>query len=109
MNPQQRPLAFVIHDLNSWGGHDRSTLEIARRISHRFPVDIYSFTLNDPKGLQAWGNNGRNVRFHKIRPNFDHPVFAKLALFHAATLAPLRVGPRLRKRASDAIAGFLPR
>ncbi|MCM2322547.1 MAG: glycosyltransferase family 4 protein [Oligoflexia bacterium] len=93
-SPSQRPLAFVIHDLNPWGGHDRSTLEIARRLSHRWPVEIYAFSLADPEGLGRWGK----VRFHRIQPDPKRPMAARIGWFHAATLAPLRVLPRLRGR-----------
>jgi glycosyltransferase involved in cell wall biosynthesis len=88
----RRRLAFVIHDLNSWGGHDRSTLEIARRLSHRLPVDVCSFTLNDPRGLGSWGD----VRLHRIRPNIAHPVMLKSTWFYGASIAPLRFLPRVK-------------
>jgi glycosyltransferase involved in cell wall biosynthesis len=83
-------LVFAIHDLNAWGGHDRSTLEIARRLSHRWPVDVYSYTLNDPRGIEAWGK----VRFHRIWPHFRRPAVLKLGIYYAATLPLLGLGGR---------------
>lgn len=97
--PLQRSLAFVIHDLNAWGGHDRSTLEIARRLSHRWPVDVYAYTLADPLGLDAWGT----VRFHRVRPNVQHPFAAKLAWFYAMTYPQLRLLPRMTARPAPLI------
>ncbi|MCM2280122.1 MAG: glycosyltransferase family 4 protein [Oligoflexia bacterium] len=88
----QRPLAFVIHDLNPWGGHDRSTLEIARRLSHRWPVEIYAYSLVDPEGAGRWGR----VRFHRILPDPRRPMAVRIAWFHAATLPALRWLPRFR-------------
>jgi UDP-glucose:(heptosyl)LPS alpha-1,3-glucosyltransferase len=87
-----RRLAFVIHDLNSWGGHDRSTMEIARRLSHKLPVDIYSFTLDDPKGMASWGD----VRVFKVHPDFKRPIGAKVAYFSLATVPILKVIPRIK-------------
>lgn len=88
-----RPLAFVIHDLNPWGGHDRSTLEVVRRLSHHWPVDVYAYSLVDPEGAGRWGK----VRFHRIAPNLHRPVAARLAWFYGATLPPLRIFPALRR------------
>jgi glycosyltransferase involved in cell wall biosynthesis len=98
MNTTSR-LTFVIHDLNPWGGHDRSTLEIARRLSHRFPIDVYAFTLDDPEGKNNWGN----VNFHPIRPNLRRPVLAKITWFYGATLPALTLLPRIRNEQAPLI------
>src|SRR5688572_22333216 len=92
--PMRKPrrLAFVIHDMNSWGGHDRSTMEIARRLSHRWPVDVVAFTLNDPQGLGAWGD----VRFHRVSPDLNRPALAKFTYFFAGSWPHLRLLPRFR-------------
>lgn len=92
MKSKIRPLAFVIHDLNPWGGQDRSTLEIARRLSHRWPVEIYAFTFEDPAGREAWGN----VRFHQIKPDVRTPNVVRLNWFYGATLPLTRLVPRLK-------------
>ena len=91
-NPPARRVAFVIHDLNTWGGHDRSTLEIARRVSHFHPVDVYAYTLQDPQGLEAWGD----VRFKPIKPHFKRPVFFKISWFFAANLPRLNIIPFIK-------------
>ena len=79
-----RRLAVVLPDLNTWDGQARSMLEIARRLSKRLPLDIYSFTVED-FGLRTkpneplWGD----VRFFKIRPDlrmFRSLVFSLRAL-----------------------------
>jgi glycosyltransferase involved in cell wall biosynthesis len=61
-------------------------------MSHRVPVEIHAFSLNDPKGLESWGD----VTFHRVRPDFAHPAIARLSLFQLATLAPLKVSPVIR-------------
>src|SRR5262245_7309532 len=76
-------LAFIIHDLNHWGGQDRSTLEIARRLSHLHPVDIFAFTLDDKDG--DWGD----VHFHRIRPLIKRPVILKSTYFYGASFFSL--------------------
>ena len=77
-----KKLIFAIHDLNSWGGQDRSTLEIARRLSHRWPVEIWSYTLEDTQGIESWGD----VTFHQIKPHPRRPAALKQNLYYAATL-----------------------
>lgn len=86
--PRPRRLAFVIHELNTWGGQDRSTLEIARRLSHHVPVDIYAFSL-EPAPDHTWGD----VRFHKMSPQIKRPALAKTLLFYGETSVPLWLKP----------------
>jgi len=74
-------ISFVIHDLNPWGGQDRSTMEIAKHVSRKIPIDVYAFTLDGFKD-EEWGQ----VRFHKIRPNIPRPVLIKHNLFYALTV-----------------------
>jgi UDP-glucose:(heptosyl)LPS alpha-1,3-glucosyltransferase len=94
MNPgEQRRVAFVIHELNTWGGQDRSTLEIARRLSWRLPVDVCAFRVDDPTGSSGWGPQ---TRFQRVRPNVRHPAFIKDYVFFVMALWYLRGRPRLR-------------
>lgn len=74
-------LTFAIHDLNTWGGQDRSTLEIARRLSHHWPVEVLAFTMHDPQ-LKDWGN----LTFRQVKPNLRRPVLAKTLYYQLATL-----------------------
>ena len=67
--------------MNSWGGQDRSTLEIARRLSQRWPVEVHAFTLEGKQlGL---------LEFHPVHPSFARPALLRNMLFHGATLLPL--------------------
>lgn len=66
-------------------------LEIARRLSRRWPVDVHAFTLDDDLG-RGWGE----VRFHRIRPGVRRPVLLKSTLFYGATLPGLWLLPRLK-------------
>ncbi len=45
------PIAIMIHDLNPWGGQDRSMLEIAWQLNKEFPLQIHSFSL---QGYDNW-------------------------------------------------------
>lgn len=48
----QDPLiAIMIHDLNPWGGQDRSMLEIAKQLNKNYALEIHSFTL---EGENEW-------------------------------------------------------
>ena len=76
-------VSFAIHDLNPWGGQDRSTLEIAKRVSHAMPVDLYSFTFAGIN-TKEWGT----VRLHKLWPNIPRPVVIKYNLYYLLTWLP---------------------
>ena len=88
----KRRLAFVIHDMNSWGGQDRSTLEIARRLSRKWPIDVYSFTLENKEARDAGG-----LSFHPVGPNVARPVLVKSLFFYANTLLPLWLMPKISR------------
>lgn len=90
----KRPVAFIIHDLNSWGGQDRSTLEIAKALSHLRPVEIFSYSLNDPSFPKQWGD----VRYHQIKPNIRKPVLIKSLYFLLRTFLDVGICRRLNKR-----------
>lgn len=77
MKPPKLPVVFIIHDLNEWGGQDRSTLEIARQISFERPVIIYAFSLSDSLYPSGWGQ----VSFHQVKPNLQRPVVFKILYF----------------------------
>ncbi|MBI3557050.1 MAG: glycosyltransferase family 4 protein, partial [Deltaproteobacteria bacterium] len=83
-----RGLAFVIHDMNSWGGQDRSTLEIARRLSQHWPVEVHAFSLE--------GKHRGKLDFHAVNPNIIRPMLLRSMLFHGATLVPLWLQAKLK-------------
>ncbi len=82
-NPRPaRRLAFVIHDLNTWGGMERCTLEVARRLSRRWPVDVHAYRLDDPSlTCGGWGD----VRFRRVRFRPRGPELPRFLYFHAVT------------------------
>ncbi len=82
MPAQARSLTFAIHELNPWGGHDRSTLEIARNLSHQIPLEISSYSIVDPKGQNAWGH----YTFRPIRPYIKKPAFFLITYFYFNSL-----------------------
>lgn len=100
----------MIHDLNTWGGQDRSTLEIARRLSHQVGVDLITFTLEGEhkkksqfgssfgsevlKGGQ-WGDArwmpvGLPLGLKRI------PAILKFAWYHALSIPYVTTAPTLR-------------
>lgn len=48
---KQKALTIMIHDLNPWGGQDRSMLEIAWQLNKKFPLEIHSFSI---QGYDSW-------------------------------------------------------
>lgn len=95
-----RELAFVIHHLNPWGGHDRSTLEIVKRISRSMPVEIHSYSLDDPEleaadpSASTWGT----FSFHPVRPQLRRPALLMFNHFFVNTWWSLRARPWLERR-----------
>ena len=89
-----KQLTFVIHHLNPWGGHDRSTLEIVRRISRRKSIEIQAFELNDPD-LNKPGRWG-TYNFVPITPHFRRPTIILLIVFFVKTFFSLRKNRALR-------------
>lgn len=83
-------LAFAIHHLNLWGGHDRSTLEVIRRLSQKFDLEVHAYSVEDPKKSQ-WGN----YSFSAIHPHFRRPAFLLLTVFYVFTFWKLYLKPKL--------------
>ena len=48
---EPRPVSIMIHDLNPWGGQDRSMLEIAWQLNRTIPLEIHSFSI---EGYTDW-------------------------------------------------------
>ena len=69
---------FLIHDLNTWGGQDRSTLELIGRLDPDWEVGVVCYSV---QGL----NRARTV-LQIIKPSIKRPAFLKIAWFHLATL-----------------------
>lgn len=58
-------IVLGIHDLNSWGGQERSNLEIFRRLNSHIPLELHSYSFSDDSPWpqlkhvpysQAWAN-----------------------------------------------------
>lgn len=77
-------LAFAIHDLNRFGGQERSTVEIIERIAQWVRIDCYAFSYSDFKFTQG-------IRFFKIWPCLNRPVLIKMILFHLNCLVAFTV------------------
>jgi glycosyltransferase involved in cell wall biosynthesis len=89
-----RALVVVIHHLNPWGGHERSTLEIVRRLTRKFPgTRILTYSLEDfPSQLKAWGAHS----LLKVRPNLRRPAILLMLYFMLASFVRLiGGGPKL--------------
>lgn len=86
----KKKITFLIHDLNSWGGQDKSVLEIIKRLSHSFLIDIHSYTLSERIEGEAL--------FCPIKPRVRRPVFLKSMIYYLVTW--FRLGPLRRKSPS---------
>ena len=74
----ERPLAFAVHHLNPWGGHDRSVLEVARNL---VAGTTYKFTL-----MRSTGTDWRPLEFYQVKPFFHRPALLLITYYHAVTL-----------------------
>ena len=81
----QTKLSLAIHELNTWGGQDRSTLEIAKHLSHSIPISAYVYDIQNID-LPAWGE----VEFHKVSPHIKKPAFARFLYYYLKTFMPLK-------------------
>ncbi len=90
----KKKLALAIHELNPWGGHDRSTLEIARRLSHFFPMDVFSYSIVDPSKRDAWAP----FEFLQVKPFIKRPAISMISYFYLASLYQFGLLPLLKKQ-----------
>lgn len=72
---KNQPISIMIHDLNPWGGQDRSMLEIAWQLNKEFPLEIHSFTL---EGYDNWPN----MKHIKYEANLQKPIILKYLNYH---------------------------
>ena len=79
----EKPIAIMIHDLNPWGGQDRSMLEIAWRLNKSFPLEIHSFSL---EGYTDWPDM-KHVQYHA---NIKKPILIKYLNYHFNSWQRLR-------------------
>lgn len=82
-------LAFFIHELNPWGGQERCTLELVRRLSRRWPIDVHALTMTPEPGGDATEPLA-GVRFWPVSPSVNRPILARSIAYHAATWPRLR-------------------
>ena len=82
----EQRLIFAIHELNTWAGQERCTLEIAKRLSHRLPVELCCFALNDSSN-QPWGEG---TKTSLIRPFVRRPAIARDFVYYLLSLFKLR-------------------
>jgi glycosyltransferase involved in cell wall biosynthesis len=66
-NPE---ISIMIHDLNPWGGQDRSMLEIAWQLNREFPLEIHSFSL---EGYDNW----RDMKWVRYEAPLKKPIILK--------------------------------
>lgn len=70
----------VIHHLNPWGGHDRSTLEILRSLNSSIEIVVHAYELIDPKA-SLW----KKHRFCAVKPHLKKPAAAVILYFYLVT------------------------
>ncbi|MGZ3712937.1 MAG: glycosyltransferase family 4 protein, partial [Bdellovibrionota bacterium] len=74
-----KKLIFAIHDLNSRGGQDRSTMEILQKLAAGHKVEAHAFT------YEAEDSNPNRI-FRAVKPSFRRPALLKMIYFHWITL-----------------------
>lgn len=77
VNDKKILMNFAIHDLNMYGGQDRSTLEIIRKLSNNFNIKINSYTCQ---------HDDESLDLRKIHPAIKKPVLFKSFYFHIVTM-----------------------
>lgn len=65
----------MIHDLNPWGGQDRSMLEIAWQLNKDFPLEIHSYSL---QGFSNWPNM-EHIKYETL---IKKPILFKYLNYH---------------------------
>lgn len=87
MLPRLRTWVFVIHHLNPWGGHERSTLEIVRRLTRKFSrTSILAYSVEDtPTQKSFWGE----YSLDQVRPNVKGPAILLMVYFMGVSFLKL--------------------
>jgi UDP-glucose:(heptosyl)LPS alpha-1,3-glucosyltransferase len=81
MNVQK--IVLGIHDLNTWGGQERSNLEIFRRLNTQIPIELHAYTFADDS---AWPQ----LKHISYSPAWSNPILLKINHFHAQSALRLR-------------------
>lgn len=79
---------FFIHDLNAFGGQDRSTLEILAELSREIPVHVYACSFDGSS------RPDHRIHFHRCPLALRRPVLLKSVLFQLWSAWILATGPR---------------
>lgn len=79
----EQPIAIMIHDLNPWGGQDRSMLEIAWQLNKEFPLEIHSFSL---QGYEKWPA----MEHIQYQATIKRPIIIKYLNYHLNSWNNLR-------------------
>ncbi|MCB0378615.1 MAG: glycosyltransferase family 4 protein [Bdellovibrionales bacterium] len=82
----REPISIMIHDLNPWGGQDRSMLEIAWQMNKEFPLEIHSYTLD---GYQKWPN----MKHVPYQTPIKKPILIKYLIYHIKSWLNLKKKP----------------
>lgn len=64
-------LVLGLHDLNAWGGQERSNLEIFYRINNHIPIELHSYTFADNR---TW----KDLKHIPYTKRFTHPILLKI-------------------------------
>lgn len=64
-------LVLGIHDLNPWGGQERSNLEIFYRLNAHFPVELHAYSFSDNRPWQ-------NLEHVSYSRHFRSPILLKM-------------------------------
>ncbi len=87
---KKNQLLFLIHDLNPWGGQDKSVLEIVQRMSQWFPVKVYAYSLE--------GISRASIQWIRVKPWIKRPILLKSIYYYIYTYIHIKLS---RKNADN--------
>lgn len=78
-----KKLVVGIHDLNPWGGQERSNLEILYRLNSHFPIELHSYTFSDSR---QWPD----IKQVPYSEKWANPILLKMQHYHAQSFFQLK-------------------
>lgn len=90
--PLPENLVIAIHDLNPWGGQDKSNLEILYALNPQIPIDLHAMSFVDQR---VWPQ----LNHHPYSTRFNFSVFSKSVYYAWASFFKLQMyGTRRQRR-----------
>lgn len=96
MTPQK--IILGIHDVNPWGGQEKSNLEIFYRINHKIPIELHAYSFYDSRD---WPQ----LRVIPYSQKMSKPSFLKFNYYQLQSLLKMRPQDlkQLKRRNNDVL------